>query len=213
MPIWSYILGRQDKDNADDKAQKTSAPEKNIDRAEFFRNGLRGLGHAAGTLADQVVSRVARPHLRPPGALDELAFLATCTRCGDCVTACPHDAILRLGPEARLASNTPFIDPERSPCLLCEDLPCVEACEVDALQTIRQEEIQLGIAVIQRETCLAWSGDFCDQCLRDCPFPGEAILADPGSGRVYVDMRRCVGCGQCVFACPTLPSSIKIERS
>jgi ferredoxin len=30
------------------------------------------------------------PLLRPPGAIAEPDFLATCTRCGDCAKACPH---------------------------------------------------------------------------------------------------------------------------
>ena len=212
MSFWSYIPGfRRKKERTTAAAEPSPSADKLLDRAEFFRSSLKRFGQAAGTVADQVVSRVAKPHLRPPGALDELAFLTTCTRCGDCVTACPHGAIKLLGPEARLAANTPYISPEQSPCLLCEGLPCVSSCQADALQAVARREVKLGIAVIQEDQCLSWQGDPCDQCLRDCPFPGEAILADPGTGRIYVDARRCVGCGQCVFACPTLPASVYIK--
>ena len=31
--------------------------------------------------------------LRPPGALPEKDFLAACTRCGQCVQACPYDIV------------------------------------------------------------------------------------------------------------------------
>ena len=34
---------------------------------------------------------------RPPGALPERDFLQACTGCADCLSACPHSAIRRLG--------------------------------------------------------------------------------------------------------------------
>lgn len=38
-------------------------------------------------------------YLRPPGALAEPAFLDACTRCGDCIRACPAQCITVRGDE------------------------------------------------------------------------------------------------------------------
>ncbi len=77
----------------------------------------------------------AFPVLRPPGALAEHEFLDACTRCGDCIEACEPGAI-RIAPERmRAAAGTPMIDASESPCMLCEDLPCIAACETGALRS------------------------------------------------------------------------------
>jgi len=58
-------------------------------------------------------ARRALPVLRPPGAIDEATFLAECTRCEDCIEACPHDAIVRAPARLRDAAGTPIIDASR----------------------------------------------------------------------------------------------------
>ena len=68
------------------------------------------------------------PLLRPPGAIAEEAFLQACTRCTACAEACPHGAIFRAPARLRGAEGTPVLDPFRSPCRMCPDLPCVRAC-------------------------------------------------------------------------------------
>ncbi|MCP4072342.1 MAG: hypothetical protein GY742_11465 [Hyphomicrobiales bacterium] len=34
--------------------------------------------------------------MRPPFAIEEFDFLTKCTRCHDCIEACPHQAIYSL---------------------------------------------------------------------------------------------------------------------
>ena len=51
----------------------------------------------AGFVADKVEDALVGSGpalLRPPGALDEFAFLTACTRCDKCLPACPVDAIV-----------------------------------------------------------------------------------------------------------------------
>ena len=72
------------------------------------RDALRS---AFEKFAEQVVQRteervVQKRYLRPPGALPEMAFLAACTRCGDCGKACPVLAIVKAPPEAALADTS-----------------------------------------------------------------------------------------------------------
>jgi ferredoxin-type protein NapG len=58
----------------------------------------------------------------PPYAQDELAFLLACTRCGACVTACPHGVIFPLAPRLGITvAGTPALDLLHKGCHLCED--------------------------------------------------------------------------------------------
>ena len=57
---------------------------------------------------DKITKRV--PVLRPPGAISEKAFLQACTRCEECIHACPKDAIQRAPKKfGFLIHNTPYI--------------------------------------------------------------------------------------------------------
>ena len=71
---------------------------------------------------------------RPPGAIAEGQFLAACTRCGDCIEVCPPRAIVKAPEAAGNRAGTPMIDALRSPCVMCDDLPCIDACEPGVLR-------------------------------------------------------------------------------
>ena len=72
--------------------------------------------------------------LRPPGAVEEEAFLAGCTLCQACIEVCPHDAIRPAPLRFRRAAQTPMIDPIQQPCWMCDDVPCIKACEPQVLR-------------------------------------------------------------------------------
>ena len=57
--------------------------------------------------------------LRPPGAGDEMSFLATCARCGKCAEICPLGCIEIAHGEAGLSMGTPYMTPLEHPCDLC----------------------------------------------------------------------------------------------
>src|SRR3989454_8044528 len=56
-------------------------------RRGFFREAFTRLMREVATRTEQRVA--PRRYFRPPGAADEIAFLASCTRCGDCLPVCP----------------------------------------------------------------------------------------------------------------------------
>ncbi len=143
------------------------------------------------------------PVFRPPGAVDEPTFLAECTRCDECVRACPHDAIIHAPSRLREIEGTPIIDPDRQPCLLCDDLPCVSACEPDVLS--RAVPVMMGTAQIRSQTCLAWNSSTCTVCSEQCPVEG-AIVIEEGKPRVVEET--CTGCGVCRYVCPAPENAI-----
>jgi MauM/NapG family ferredoxin protein len=192
-------------------------------RGDFFK----ALGIlAAGFMAERVEAAVigSGPRLlRPPGALDELNFLVTCTRCDRCILACPKEALFRVPSGAGLAAGTPHIQPRIMPCFLCEDLPCVKACPEGALQWPRREmdgrmvegaaAAKLGVALLNEDLCLAWgsTGEPCSACMERCPLPGQALRRDgEGPFRPVVGEDGCVGCGHCVFVCPVSEPALEI---
>lgn len=160
--------------------------------------------------------------IRPPGAADEEEFLALCTRCGKCNLACPYDSIKMGKEDFGLGLGTPYLDVRESPCMLCEDFPCVEACPTEALSGIeKRQDVDMGVAVINEETCIAYQGMRCEVCYRVCPFIDEAITIDyrlrQGDNihaifAPVINPDKCVGCGICVERCVVNdPVPIKVE--
>ena len=72
--------------------------------------------------------------LRPPGALDEVGFLATCIRCERCADACPQRCIRIHGPADGRACGTPYLASEDA-CDGC--LECTRVCPSGALHRSR----------------------------------------------------------------------------
>ncbi len=142
-----------------------------------------------------------RPWLRPPGALPEADFLDKCTRCTDCLTACPHQSIRRLGPEWGAVEGTPAVIPEETPCYLCEGLPCIPACTSGALLPVAPSEVRMGTALLNRDACYLASGQPCDYCVHRCPLRGVAIRWGT-DGLPVIDPQACSGCGVCAYLCP-----------
>lgn len=142
---------------------------------------------------------------RPPRALAEQQFLDACTRCGDCVDACPHDAIELASPRFRDAEGTPRIDPSQIPCYMCEDTPCVDACEPDALSA--DVGLSMGDAEIHEPHCLAHRGEFCTTCSEHCPMPGAIKIRD---GKPAILSAACTGCGVCFHVCPAPINAVRI---
>ena len=143
------------------------------------------------------------PVHRPPGAIEESAFLEGCTRCNECIKACPHDAIIQAPERYRAAAGTPMIEADHHPCMMCADLPCISACEPNVLSHL--VPITMGTAKITEHLCLAHHGTTCTVCSERCPVP-EAISVTEGSP--YVLEEACTGCGVCRYVCPAPENAI-----
>ncbi len=179
------------------------------DRRGFLRETL---GRLAREVARRAEERVVQRHwIRPPGAVTEVAFLAACTRCGDCIDVCPAHAIIKAPASAGLAAGTPMLELDRVACVACDDMPCARACETGALVLPPDgwAQVRLGILSLDVDRCITFHGASCGVCARACPIGERALAMDKG-GRPVLKPEGCVGCGVCVTACVTTPSSLKL---
>ncbi len=143
------------------------------------------------------------PVQRPPGAVDEPTFLDQCTRCDECLKACPHDAIVHAPPRLHEIAGTPIIESDHAPCRMCDDLPCIDVCEPNVLT--REVPVMMGTARITEETCIAHRSMTCTVCIEQCPVEG-AIVTESGKPHVVED--QCTGCGVCRYVCPAPENAI-----
>jgi ferredoxin-type protein NapG len=177
-----------------------------LDRRSFFSQGLtRALREIVGAVEQQVVRA---QYLRPPGALPEAAFLAACTRCGACADVCPVHAITKLPPATGLAAGTPTLDVAVTACIMCETMPCAAACPTPALEVPPWGWRDAKVAQVEIDTsrCITYRDVECGICARVCPVGEDALKMDD-RGRPVIGAA-CTGCGQCLNACVTTPTSL-----
>ena len=183
-------------------------------RRDFFRFGIshaaQALEHSARALWRAIPGAEHRPPerprvtwLRPPGALPERDFLATCTRCNDCVAACPQWAVRKAGRELGWGIvGTPILLPAEQPCWMCTDMPCIPACETGALLPLEHpSDARMGTIAIRMDECYAAQGSICETCAERCPTRPKAIRVAFGQAP-EIDAALCTGCGVCAWLCP-----------
>lgn len=180
-----------------------------LDRRSFFSQGLtRALREIVGAVEERVVRA---QYVRPPGALPEAAFLAACTRCGECSAVCPVHAITKLPPSAGLAAATPVLDVAVTACIMCETMPCAAVCPTPALEVPAWgwRDVQMAQVEIDASRCITYRDVECGICARVCPVGEDALKMDE-RGRPVIGAA-CTGCGQCLNACVTTPSSLTAQ--
>jgi ferredoxin-type protein NapG len=183
-------------------------------RRQFLKQSVWSMGKAVYEYYEQqkdvekapesVPQKFRTDWLRPPGAVEESFFLERCTRCGDCLPACPFGSI-KKDP----ANGFPVIFADESPCFLCDDFPCVAACAAEALIPLGDRaEVRMGLAIVSQSRCTSDQG--CRVCLSKCPTEALAVIGfeDPYP---VVDQEKCVGCGICEQVCSTVNDKLAIK--
>ena len=121
-----------------------------------------------------------------------------CLGCGDCIDACPFDAI-HMNPD----TNLPEVDEQK--CTACGS--CVKACPRTIIE-LRKKGVKgrrvfvscvnkdKGAVAIKscKAACIG-----CGKCAKACQF--DAITL--GNNVSYIDANKCRLCRKCVEACPT----------
>ena len=146
--------------------------------------------------------RTPQPLLRPPWSPAEGTFTSMCTRCGDCLKACPT-GVLQAGP-----GGTPVADFSHSHCTFCGD--CSRVCTPHAIAAERTMPAW-DLAIHIGAGCLTEQNVVCRSCGEICE--SAAIRFAPRLGGVAkpeVLADRCTACGECVGACPS--QAIRVAR-
>ncbi len=133
--------------------------------------------------------------LLPPWALDQEHFLDLCTRCGDCVSACPEN-ILTPG-----SGGFPTTDFTKNECTFCSD--CVSACPTGALLN-SESNAPWHQAPTINDQCLAQKGVVCRSCEEACEPEAINFLTKHirGVAAPTINNDLCNGCGACISICP-----------
>jgi polyferredoxin len=188
------------------------------------RESLLALGAAVAGIAlfrsDLLAKRESPFLLRPPGSREsnpDAVALTSCTRCSECVRACPTGAIQPAVFQAGLEGlGTPVLVPRLGYCdYSCN--ACGQACPTQAIPLFSLEDKQrqvIGKAYVDENRCLAWSDHQpCIVCEEMCPLPEKAIqleeqdVSRPDGGTVRLQLPHvvrdlCIGCGICEYRCP-----------
>ncbi len=206
--------------------------QENTSRRKFLLSGaqaiaLVGLGGLVWSAFLQEGRADALP-LRPPGALGEKDFLKHCIKCGLCAEACPFKTLKLADAGSGKPIGTPYFIPREVPCEMCPDIPCVPVCPTKALDValvsdekglLEINKARMGVAIVDKEHCVAYWGIQCDACYRACPLIGEAIKLElkrnERTGKhsyllPVVESEVCTGCGKCEKACITEKAAIMV---
>lgn len=134
---------------------------------------------------------------RPPWTGE--AFTDACTRCGDCIAACP-DQLLFKGD-----GGYPEIRFDQDGCNFCGQ--CAQACSVDAFNVDGPAfRWRINLAA----NCLAFADIDCRSCEDACE--PRAIRFRPALGRAAqpeLSLDACNGCGACMAVCPA--DAVRLE--
>jgi len=180
-----------------------------MDRRNFFKYSFSKLTEAGVGALEHRAEQKARNWIRPPFAKHELDFLLECTRCNACMEACPSQVIFLLpvsrGPEV---AATPALDLLNKGCQLCNNWPCVTACEAGALAFASEPTTTL---VEQDDPASSEN----DPALKPKPEPEpeQGTLAIPAPqecpplAKVTINTEYCIPyagpeCGACRGSCP-----------
>ena len=207
-----------------DGAGGIASPNLDVGRRRFLI-GIAGSAVMAPVLRAAGGGMASRGHdaIRPPGALEESAFLSRCITCGACAASCPTGVIISdLGRSGINGLFTPVLDMRRGWCEpSCNR--CTVVCPTEALTEVNSKDKQaigepakvvIGTAFMDRGRCLPWAMERpCIVCEEMCPTSPKAIwlndvevLKSDGERvtlqQPHVDPELCTGCGLCENRCP-----------
>lgn len=152
--------------------------------------------------------RFLRGHIQPqhqatrlPWAISEDTFLAGCTRCNQCLSACPQGIVKQSD------GGFPALDFSDRECTFCGE--CVKACP-EPLFDLEAKPWQQVAEV--SNNCLTFNGIVCQNCKDACePRAIRFQFSAGGLSRPEIDTAACTGCGACIAPCPNGSISMRIN--
>jgi len=148
------------------KGKITRGPGRRAQEAR--RQFLRSVALTAGVTSISLLGFVPLPSdgkrhiLRPPGALAEEDYLASCIKCGQCVQVCPVNAVKLDDMDSGFGIGSAYIDARKQACdFSCDGLQCVLACPTGSLTHTLDytHDTRMGFAIFDKpKLCLAVAG-------------------------------------------------------
>ena len=139
--------------------------------------------------------------LLPPWSCSQEQFYDQCSRCGDCITACPEKIIIKS------SGGFPAISFQKGECTFCGE--CASACQADVISMgLNEQPWDLDVSITR--SCLCLKNVTCMTCADQCEV--EAIRLEPRLGSCAIprlDSVSCTGCGACFAPCPANAIMIK----
>jgi len=205
--------------NFDFKVTKEAVPGVNLARRRLLFTSALAVVTVPFFRITPANKRAAAKLIRPPGALPEPLFLQKCIKCGECMKACPTNALQpawgEAGPEGVW---TPVLKPTVGYCEYYCSL-CSQVCPTGAIKELTIEEkikVRIGTAWVNKSRCLPYViGSPCIVCEEHCPTSPKAIKllrteTKLANGSVQtplapvIDLDLCIGCGICENKCPVV---------
>ena len=191
-----------------------SAPA--LSRRAWLASYLHKAGEVVAERVEDEIARRVQIERRPPGAVSEPLFLALCDRCGECVDACPHAAVLKYPEDAGASAGTPVMRPERRPCHLCDGYPCIAACPTGALRQPESSTSSEASPQTPKPASVAVESENSAHSPRiRIPQTAGEVGGLWSLGTVALDTKRCFAysgpeCGACVGWCPRDVEAIRL---
>lgn len=169
--------------------------ETNLPRRRFLR------GEFLTSLQSEKTKTQGFQGIRPPWAQVEDIFLQYCTRCGDCVSQCETQILIKG------EGGFPEVQFSRGECTFCQQ--CVQVCQQPIFRDVQtpawQHKIEIGA------NCLAQQQVECRSCEDYCATQAIRFQRTLGGvAKPTLQLEKCNGCGGCLQSCPV--SAIKIRH-
>lgn len=159
----------------------------NLPRRQFLR------GKFLTSLHSENEQKQGFDRIRPPWAVENSIFVEQCTRCGDCLSVCETNILVKGDggfPEVRFNNGE---------CTFCGK--CVDVCKQPIFRSCSEQpwnhKIEIG------KDCLTEKNIACRSCQDNCPKNAIKFRWQAGGiAKPVLDVDACNGCGACIQRCP-----------